>query len=408
MKTTPTALFLAAVALAVSPWNTSYAAGPHGLLNAASQMSGFVRTKPWIPTSLQPAVTYAVDDGISEDAIGFGPNGTKNWEAIWLNQFDVIPGQTTITSVEIAWGSPVLPSHIDGLPIKVGIWSDPNNDRNPSDAVLLASFAGTIQQSGTDTFVTYKLSPAVTLPAGATSFFVGDMTPMNDGPEVFPQGFDETTTHRQSWVAGNDDGSSVDIVYLGNNNLIGLIDDFGLPGNWMIRADATLPAFFLQSAASVKQGFAVDSGTVEDRVGGPQGKYTLVMTFNQEVTSLHGASTTCGSAARATIDTTDPHNVVISLTGVGDDCNASEITVIASGVRDSAGDTVQKARVTFGLLIGDINGDRVVDEADLAAINAVKGQTTDETNFRADLNADGIIDRVDLNGVQEALGTSLP
>jgi hypothetical protein len=44
----------------------------------------------------------------------------------------------------------------------------------------------------------------------------------------------------------------------------------------------------------------------------------------------------------------------------------------------------------------------------LAAINAVKGQTTDETNFRADLNADGIIDRVDLNGVQEALGTSLP
>jgi len=132
------------------------------------------------------------------------------------------------------------------------------------------------------------------------------------------------------------------------------------------------------------------------------------MTFNQEVTSLHGASTTCGIVARVAIDTTDSHNVVISLTGVGDDCNASEIAVIAHGVMDSAGDTVQKARVTSGLLIGDVNGDRVVEDADLDAINAVKGQTTDEINFRADMNADGIIDRVDLNGVQEALGTSLP
>jgi hypothetical protein len=49
----------------------------------------------------------------------------------------------------------------------------------------------------------------------------------------------------------------------------------------------------------------------------------------------------------------------------------------------------------------------VVDDADLAAINAAKGPT-DETNFRADLNGDGVIDRVDLNAVQNALGTSLP
>ena len=153
--------------------------------------------------------------------------------------------------------------------------------------------------------MTYKLSPAVTLPAGATSFFVGDVTPAHGSEEVFFQALDETTTHRQSWVAAHADGSQPDIVYPGENDLIGLIDDFGLPANWMIRADATLPAFFLQSAASVKQGFALDSGTVEDRSGGSQGKYTLVMTFNQEATSLHGASTTRGSIARVAIDSTD-------------------------------------------------------------------------------------------------------
>ncbi|HEY2712805.1 MAG TPA: hypothetical protein VGI60_09850 [Chthoniobacterales bacterium] len=204
------------------------------------------------------------------------------------------------------------------------------------------------------------------------------------------------------------DYSRANLVYPGANDLIGIIDDFGIPGNWLIRADTTLPAFFLQSAASAKEGFAIDSGTVEDRSGGAKGTYTLVMTFNQEVTSLHGATTTCGSVERGEIDSTDPHNVVISLTGVGEDCNATEITVTAEGVTDSAGDTIRKARLTFGLLIGDVNGDRVVDEADLAAIEAVEGQTTDESNFRTDIIPDGIIDEADLRAARRAIGTSLP
>ncbi len=31
----------------------------------------------------------------------------------------------------------------------------------------------------------------------------------------------------------------VDINNVGNNDFLGLIDDFGLPGNWLIRANAT-------------------------------------------------------------------------------------------------------------------------------------------------------------------------
>ena len=64
------------------------------------------------------------------------------------------------------------------------------------------------------------------------------MTPMNNGPQHFYQGIDQNAPlHRQSWIAANGDGSSVDINNIGNNDLIGLIDDFGLPGNWLIRAD---------------------------------------------------------------------------------------------------------------------------------------------------------------------------
>src|SRR5204862_6889501 len=83
----------------------------------------------------------------------------------------------------------------------------------------------------------YTLSPPVDVSA-FTSFFVGDMTPMNNGPEVFFQGIDENNPlHRQSWVAAMSDGSPVDFKNPGKNDFIGLIDDFGIPGNWRIRAD---------------------------------------------------------------------------------------------------------------------------------------------------------------------------
>ena len=191
--------------------------------------------------SLIPNSVYMIDDGTAEDSVGFG-NGLQNFESLWFNQFDVISGQTMISTVSVAWGTPVFPDpSINGEPITIGIWSDPNGDGNPSDAVLLGQVSGTIQNAGTDTFVDYTLSPPVDVSA-FTSFFVGDMTPANGGPEVFEQGLDETPPmHRQSWVAAMSDGSAVDFVHPGNNDFIGLIDDFGLPGNWLIRADTGAP-----------------------------------------------------------------------------------------------------------------------------------------------------------------------
>jgi len=202
----------------------------HGRSAVGAKATRFLRT-------LIPNAVYMIDDGTSEDAVGFG-NGAQNFESLWFNQFDVIAGQTMISTVSVAWGTPAFPDPaMDGTPITIGIWSDPNGDGNPSDAVLLGQVSGTIQNSGTDTFIDYTLSPPVDVSA-LSSFFVGDMTPMNNGPEEFFQAIDEDSTlHRQSWVAAMSDGSAVDFVNPGNNDFIGLIDDFGLPGNWLIRAD---------------------------------------------------------------------------------------------------------------------------------------------------------------------------
>lgn len=192
---------------------------------------------------LFPDSVYMYDDGTSEQGVGFG-NGSQNFQAVWINQFAVIPGQTAITSVSVVWGSPLFPGFApNGTPVTIGVWSDPNGDGQPNDSTLLGSVAGTVQNSDTNTFVTYTFASAVNLPAGATSFFIGDLTPMNNGPQNFWQGQDTSdSAPNKSWVVGNGSGADVDLNNLGNNDLIGTIDSFGLTGNWLIRGDTGIPS----------------------------------------------------------------------------------------------------------------------------------------------------------------------
>lgn len=202
---------------------------------------------------LFPTSTYMLDDGTMEDSVGFG-NGLQNFQSIFFNHFNVIPGQTSISTVSVAWGTPAFPDPtLNGEPVTIGIWSDPNGDGNPSDGVLLGSVAGTIQNAGTDTFVDYTFATPVDVSA-YTSFFVGDMTPGNNGPEQFPQGLDETPpSHMQSWVAAMSTGDPVDFNNLGNNDFLETIDAAGLPGNWGIRASAGTSSSIVLQQPTIRQ-----------------------------------------------------------------------------------------------------------------------------------------------------------
>jgi hypothetical protein len=51
---------------------------------------------------LLPDEIYQIDDGVSEDSIGLTAGG----DIICLNEFTVIPGSETISSINIAWGFP--------------------------------------------------------------------------------------------------------------------------------------------------------------------------------------------------------------------------------------------------------------------------------------------------------------
>jgi hypothetical protein len=170
-----------------------------------------------------PLLTYVIDDGTAEDSIGLTAGGNL----LCLNSFPVTAGNNIITSISIAWGTPAFPDpSLDGLAYTAVLWSDPNGDGSPTDAVVLATAPGVVAQEGTDTFISSTITPTtVTTP----NFFVGFVITQNAGQ--FPAALDETAPNlpNRSWVSlAGDINNLSDAV---------TIESVGFPGNWLIRAE---------------------------------------------------------------------------------------------------------------------------------------------------------------------------
>ena len=108
------------------------------------------------------------------------------------------------------------------------------------------------------------------------------------------------------------------------------------------------------------------------------------------------------------IDSADAHKVNINLVNVAHGCNESTITVTADSITDDQGNVLDSASVGLGLLLGDVNGDRVVDRNDVNLAQQFTHQKTNSHNFRADVSNDGFIDRSDKTLIRQQLGTTLP
>jgi hypothetical protein len=176
---------------------------------------------------------YMLDDGTGENSIGLTAGGT----IMWYNQFQVIAGAEDINSVGVAWGQVAA-----GRAAEIQIFDDPNNDGNCQDitaADLLWSSATTSEGSNTDAFFAYP-APDVNVGAAGDFFFVGVCCSQFSGE--YPARIDQTFSWGQSWVGGdgaqNADCSNPNAGSLG---LLNIIDNYGLPGNWMVRASAGPP-----------------------------------------------------------------------------------------------------------------------------------------------------------------------
>jgi hypothetical protein len=175
----------------------------------------------------------AIDDGSSETAVALTAGGS----VCWIQRFGTVGQSTTVTSISTAWGSPLdAPSQNppNGTAADILIWSDPNQDSNPTDGVLLQHVTGVVAGSGTDQFTTFGLNPPVTVNG---YFFVGASVSAPNG--VYPAPLDQDINciaAGATWVAGNTTGP-MNFSSLASNNVppLELQTGAGIVGQWLLR-----------------------------------------------------------------------------------------------------------------------------------------------------------------------------
>ena len=79
-----------------------------------------------------------------------------------------------------------------------------------------------------------------------------------------------------------------------------------------------------------------------------------------------------------------------------------------TNVTDKYGRTLAKATVPMGILLGDVDGNKTVNNMDVNNVTAKVGATADLTNFRDDVDTNGSINQTDVNITQGQVGSSIP
>ena len=133
--------------------------------------------------------------------------------------------------------------------------------------------------------------------------------------------------------------------------------------------------------------------------------FNIVFQFNGPINSV-GAATSLDASMAAVgtpgVPTFTPggNEVVVPLTGVA---NGKRATITLNGVNGGGPFTASLA-----FLVGDVNGDRVVDVFDVIAVKTQSGKALGQLNFTRDLTADGSIDVFDVIAVKVKSGTTAP
>ena len=226
------------IALNVNGKATPPAAASHRRLGAIGTggMHGPRDAAPWAPRDAEGALAFTLDDGTYEDTIGFNDQVSTESAAIWLNRFTppAGTGAFTIDSISILW-----PDNPNGTLVGKGVdlvaYYDADGDGDPSNAVRLGGDMP-VTIASLDAFIDYTVNFSV---PGDGDVYVGFENTYALGgstPILYPTAIDEDSgSQDRSWVAGMGQGDP-DPDTLGNNDQLGTIDSFGLPGNWLIRA----------------------------------------------------------------------------------------------------------------------------------------------------------------------------
>ncbi len=175
---------------------------------------------------------YQLDDGTQEDQIGSGG------QIAWMNKFTATSGCTVIRGIDVAFGGAVIQVP-NGSLAKICVWEDPNDDGNPSDAILLAAQTVVVANANTGILTSYQLTTPVSV---SGVFFVGAAY---DNAGLYPASVDYNAAYipNSTWYAV---GSPVNLSNLSSNSVLGPGDAFGLLGYSLVRASGGSGPFTYQ------------------------------------------------------------------------------------------------------------------------------------------------------------------
>jgi fibronectin-binding autotransporter adhesin len=144
-----------------------------------------------------------------------------------------------------------------------------------------------------------------------------------------------------------------------------------------------------------------------DADGGTTGDYTIVLTFDDTVTTADSATVTAhnplGAGGTAGTPSFSGTEMIIPLSGV---TNGQVLTLNVTNVTGGAG-TVS-ADINIGFLLGDTTGNRRVNSSDVSQTKASSGAVLNSTNARMDVTVNGEINSSDVSAVKASSGTAAP
>ena len=140
---------------------------------------------------------------------------------------------------------------------------------------------------------------------------------------------------------------------------------------------------------------------IECRSGGATNDYQMIFNFANPVT-VGSASVTSGTGSVSSFSVSGSQ-VTVNLTGV---TNVQRITVTLFNVND--GTHMGNVPLSMGVLVGDVNGNAVVNASDVSLTKSQVGAPVSGSNFREDVNVNGTISSTDVALVKSKVGTALP
>jgi len=188
-----------------------------------------------VPDSCQVAEAYAAHDGSAEQGASFGGG-----DMVWLTHHLQNPANGPILGVTLQWYYFPADFHTTVL-----LYDDPNEDGDPSDAVLLSSATvmcdmppgGYCSQENENGTVTVLFDNPV---EPGASFFIGAAATYYSSHS--PAALDTTSpdTGGDNWIA-LDAAGNADLENLAGNLVLAPISELGLDGNWLLSGLALSP-----------------------------------------------------------------------------------------------------------------------------------------------------------------------